>query len=131
MALRLLYLQTHYRQTMNFTWDALEAADTAYKRLKNHILELKEKTGLSAILKHCGDTYLTIYVNKKLVEYMLCHVFFGRNPKGNLISKPRSFSCMWRDIKTVKKNEMIPGFIQIFSALFKKQRFFTELTFHI
>lgn len=33
MALRYLYLQTHYRQEMNFTWDALTAAQTAYTKL--------------------------------------------------------------------------------------------------
>jgi len=33
LALRYLYLQTHYRQEMNFTWESLDAAATAYKRL--------------------------------------------------------------------------------------------------
>ena len=32
--LRYLYLQTHYRQEMNFTWDALEAAETALGKLR-------------------------------------------------------------------------------------------------
>jgi len=43
LALRLLYFQTHYRQIMNFTWDALYAAKSAYERLKAVIVELKEK----------------------------------------------------------------------------------------
>lgn len=33
MALRYLYLQTHYRQEMNFTWDSLKAAQKALDRL--------------------------------------------------------------------------------------------------
>lgn len=37
MALRYLYLQTHYRQEMNFTWDALGAAQIAYKRLIDEV----------------------------------------------------------------------------------------------
>lgn len=37
--LRYLYLQTHYRQEMNFTFGALDAAKNALKRLKNIILE--------------------------------------------------------------------------------------------
>src|SRR5258706_5721224 len=37
IVLRYLYLQTHYRQEMNFTWEALEAAKTAYKKLVNDI----------------------------------------------------------------------------------------------
>lgn len=39
MVLRYLYLQTHYRQEMNFTWDALEAAQTALNKLRRHYLE--------------------------------------------------------------------------------------------
>lgn len=37
IALRYLYLQTHYRQEMNFTWEALEASQKAYKRLLNEV----------------------------------------------------------------------------------------------
>ncbi len=33
LALRYLFLQTHYRQEMNFTWEALEAAQVALKKL--------------------------------------------------------------------------------------------------
>ena len=35
--LRYLYLQTHYRQEMNFTWESLEAAKTALERLTNSV----------------------------------------------------------------------------------------------
>lgn len=38
LALRYLYLQTHYRQEMNFTWEALEAASNALIRLRKHML---------------------------------------------------------------------------------------------
>ncbi len=41
MALRYLYLQTHYRQEMNFTWDSLEGAQIAYKRLIEEVAKLK------------------------------------------------------------------------------------------
>jgi cysteinyl-tRNA synthetase len=40
LALRYLYLQTHYRQEMNFTWEALGAAQIAYKRLVEEVAEL-------------------------------------------------------------------------------------------
>lgn len=42
LSLRYLYLQTHYRQEMNFTWEALEAAQTALNKLRNRYLESKE-----------------------------------------------------------------------------------------
>jgi cysteinyl-tRNA synthetase len=37
LALRYLYLQTHYRQEMNFTWEALEAAQNALNRLRREV----------------------------------------------------------------------------------------------
>lgn len=37
MALRYLYLQTHYRQEMNFTWESLDAATKALEKLRGHI----------------------------------------------------------------------------------------------
>ncbi|MEI7653001.1 MAG: cysteine--tRNA ligase [bacterium] len=42
MALRLLFLQTHYRNEMNFTWVALEAAQTAYTRFIRRLREVGE-----------------------------------------------------------------------------------------
>jgi cysteinyl-tRNA synthetase len=44
LALRLLFLQTHYRQQMNFTWEAVQAAQEAYKKLKETVLALKSQT---------------------------------------------------------------------------------------
>lgn len=41
MALRLLFMQTHYRQEMNFTWEAAKSAQAAYERLKDRIRELR------------------------------------------------------------------------------------------
>jgi len=43
IAFRYLCLQTHYRQQMNFTWEALEAANIAYKKLRDYIVEFKLK----------------------------------------------------------------------------------------
>lgn len=37
LSLRYLYLQTHYRQEMNFTWEALDAASNSLKKLRSHI----------------------------------------------------------------------------------------------
>lgn len=43
LSLRYLFLQTHYRQEANFTWEALEASQTAYSQLKNHLSGLKKQ----------------------------------------------------------------------------------------
>jgi cysteinyl-tRNA synthetase len=39
-ALRYWFMTGHYRTPMNFTWDAIEGADTAYQRLARAFLEL-------------------------------------------------------------------------------------------
>jgi cysteinyl-tRNA synthetase len=41
LALRYLFLQTHYRQEMNFTWESLAASQAALKRLRHKFLTLK------------------------------------------------------------------------------------------
>ncbi|MBI4089158.1 MAG: cysteine--tRNA ligase [Candidatus Levybacteria bacterium] len=41
LAFRYLTMLTHYKQEMNFTWDALEAAQIAYKRLVEEVAEFK------------------------------------------------------------------------------------------
>lgn len=50
LALRYLYLTTHYRDPMNFTWDSLEAAQTALTKLKSQIANSKNsnRTSLSS-----------------------------------------------------------------------------------
>jgi len=39
LSLRYLYLQTHYRQEMNFTWESLDAAQSALFKLRNYITD--------------------------------------------------------------------------------------------
>src|SRR3989339_1106617 len=55
MALRLLFLQTHYRQIMNFTWESLSASSNAYNKLVNHICELTQKASESNLKKEYGE----------------------------------------------------------------------------
>jgi len=51
LAFRYLLLTTHYRQKMNFTWEALDAAAIAYKKLSrvlaSYLLEAKENNANS------------------------------------------------------------------------------------
>lgn len=57
MALRYLYLQTHYRQEMNFTWEALEAAQTAYHKLIREYRRFIDKNGIPS------QEYLEMFTN--------------------------------------------------------------------
>ncbi len=44
LALRLLFLQIHYRQEMNFTWDSAKAAQEAYNKIKDYVNSLRGQT---------------------------------------------------------------------------------------
>jgi cysteinyl-tRNA synthetase len=44
ISLKLLFLQSHYRQQMNFTWESAKAAHDAYTRLKETIRALQKQT---------------------------------------------------------------------------------------
>jgi len=59
-ALRLLFLQGHYRDQMNFTWDSLSAAQKAWERL-NRLLQTwgSEQVGLSATGIRFQRTFFT------------------------------------------------------------------------
>jgi len=44
LAVRYLFLQSHYRQAMNFTWQSAKAAQEAYHKLKEFVISLKNQT---------------------------------------------------------------------------------------
>ena len=41
--LRYLYLQSHYRSPMNFSWEILDGAKNAITRIKNNLAEIRER----------------------------------------------------------------------------------------
>ena len=41
LAIRYLFLQTHYRKPMNFTWEAAKGAEEAYSRLKDYYIRIQ------------------------------------------------------------------------------------------
>lgn len=43
MSLRYLFLTSHYRKELNFTWDSLAAADKAYRRLVAALFDLSQE----------------------------------------------------------------------------------------
>jgi cysteinyl-tRNA synthetase len=45
LALRYFFLQAHYRSKQNFTWEAIQAAQTGYDRLINNLSSLGKKKG--------------------------------------------------------------------------------------
>lgn len=56
LSLRYLYLQTHYRQEMNFTWEALEGAQNALEKLRREIAGYdKPKVGCAEYEQQFAD----------------------------------------------------------------------------
>ncbi|MEK7521612.1 MAG: cysteine--tRNA ligase [Patescibacteria group bacterium] len=49
LALRYFFLQAHYHSKQNFTWDALEAAGVAYKRLLSIVYSLRQNKESSMV----------------------------------------------------------------------------------
>lgn len=49
LSLRYLFLGAHYRDTLNFTWDSLSAAQNGLERLRNQVSALKSETDRTAL----------------------------------------------------------------------------------
>jgi cysteinyl-tRNA synthetase len=55
LSLRYLFFQTHYRQEMNFTWEALDGARTALNKLRDYLLGFE---GEGSILNNYWEDFL-------------------------------------------------------------------------
>ncbi len=87
LALRFLYLQTHYRKQMNFTWESLAAAGVAYQNLKDMVLSLKQqgdRTNLSEEKLEKVEDY-----KKQFSEAL-----------GNDLQAPQAIAVLWDMIKS-------------------------------
>jgi cysteinyl-tRNA synthetase len=81
MALRYLYLQTHYRQEMNFTFEALTAAQNALNRLRNEVANWEGSS--TSILEYEGQ--FEAAVNDDL-------------------NMPKALSVLWEVVRSDKAN---------------------------
>lgn len=78
LALRYLYLQTHYRQEMNFTWGSLEASHNALVHLRDEVANLSED-------KNHGDK---VY-EQRFIDALQ-----------NDLDMPRALAIVWELIKS-------------------------------
>ncbi len=109
VSLRLLFLNSHYRQQMNFTFKALESSEKAFKRLKEKIQELL------FIIKYLENPNPQKKENKKAKE-----VFEKfRNHISNDLNLPKALSEFWtmvdmpidpaKKLETIYKMDRILG----------------------
>jgi len=79
MSLRYLYLQTHYRQEMNFTWEALSAAQTALGKLRRHYSD-----------SQAGETNLPSEFDKAVSDDL---------------NVPKALSVVWENIDSLTRSD--------------------------
>jgi len=66
LAYRFFLLQTHYRKQLNFSWKALEAAQTGLNNLRNKVLALKNKN--IKTLKHENTSPDVLVIKTSFLE---------------------------------------------------------------
>lgn len=62
VSMRLLFLQTHYRKNMTFTWESVFGAHKAYRKLKEIVLRLRETANPNHILSPEAKEYQNKFV---------------------------------------------------------------------
>ena len=104
MALRLLFLMTHYRSEMNFTWEALEGAQKAYDKLITHISNLKDTAQSSKIDQ--------LSVEALRLQNEFCEAM------DNDLATPESLATMWevveaKNLEPAEKLQLLFDFDQV------------------
>lgn len=83
--------------------------------------ELKEKTGISASLTQKGIVYLRVNdADDDIITHMLCHIFAGSNPKGDLLEHPPFGSVFWLSERELLKENIMPGVKEVLSIAKRK-----------
>lgn len=95
--------------------------------------ELREKTGLSAQLKHIGDGYANTFENNEPISQIMFHLFIGNNPSGELRKDSSAGESIWLDESELDREDIMPNVIHILSHVNKYDGsfFFTELNHHL
>lgn len=86
-ALRLLFLQTHYRQEMNFTWEALQASQTALVRLREALAQIKQQTQRTQLSDEKAET--TTQLSQKFYTALV-----------NDLQTPQALATLWEVLKS-------------------------------
>ena len=122
MTIRFFILQAHYRSTVDFSNEALKAAEKAYKRIINGLRSLKA-------LQHPGDSELS--VNQELVERIETaskEAFEGMNDDLNSAVALASLFELLRIINCFKNGQFALNSIgsETFHLLHETYRVFVE-----
>jgi len=89
ISLRLLFLQSHYRQPLNFTWQSARASQEAFYRLREIFINLKPQKNLSLLKSTKALSY-----QKQFSEAI-----------SNDLQTPQAVAIMWDMIKSDITND--------------------------
>ncbi|GAB4219860.1 MAG: cysteine--tRNA ligase [Candidatus Microgenomates bacterium] len=108
LAIRYLFLQTHYRQVMNFTWESAKASQNAFDNLKRIILDLSYKSNKSYNSYKSYKSYKSYFAD--LIS--------------NDLQLPQAIALLWQVVKDKglnpkEKLELIFDFDQVFGLNLK------------
>ena len=113
LALRMLFFQTHYQQIMNFTWESLDSAQTAYARLQNIIVDLKEKTEQNEV-----EGEISSEAKKLKIDFT--------NAISDNLQMPKAMAILWETVKSKisdkEKLNLLLDFDQILGLGFKDMK---------
>ena len=113
LALRMLFFQTHYQQIMNFTWESLTSAQSAYARLQNIIADLKEKNG-----KNESKEKLSNEAERLKIDFT--------NAISDNLQMPKAMAILWETVKSKISNKeklgLLLDFDQVLGLGFKEMK---------
>lgn len=104
-SLRYFYLQSHYRQSLNFTWEALKGSENALKKLSQTIIQIKKKKEKSKNDQKEKKTVLSFEnAFKKIIS--------------NDLQIPQALSLLWEMIKSNLSNQNKIKLFEKFNQIF-------------
>lgn len=105
LSLRLLFLQTHYRQPMNFTWQSAQSAEESYRKLRDYVISFRKQNNR------------TVLSQEKLNKLDLYRQEFIQAVSQDL-QMPRAVAVMWEmlksNISSTDKLDLLFEFDQVF-----------------
>jgi cysteinyl-tRNA synthetase len=102
LAIRYLFLQSHYHQLTNFTWKAAKASQKAFNKLKKITLNIKSQKKLTVI-----KSSKALFYQKQFIEAI-----------SNDLQTPQSIAVMWEMIKSDIENDEKYFLIMDFDKIF-------------
>ena len=89
LAVRYLFLQSHYRQLMNFTWESAKASQEAFTRLKEIALNLRPQKNLITLKSQKAINYQKQFIDAISTD----------------LQTPQAIAVMWDMIKSDIAND--------------------------